>query len=230
MSKVTQDAARLNLPEEKLLGDWIVCIPGFTLEKYRQLQRSQLSIFAANCFGGNLYKLLGLPFRSPLINIGLYGENFIRFLNAPREYIKETPTFREQKINPKTGEKHNFVNIGDICMSILHYEKFEEFLEQWEKRKTRVNWDNLFVESYTEITYDKKFLEQFDALPHPKKVCFVPFKSDLPSAWYVNPEVYKDFNLTFGFIVLHFSNGITPFYYDPFDMLLYGKKTPLIEM
>ena len=45
MSKITQAACQLNLPEEKLLGDWIVCIPGFTLEKYRRLQRSHLSIF-----------------------------------------------------------------------------------------------------------------------------------------------------------------------------------------
>ena len=33
MSKITQAARQLHLPEEKLLGDWIVCIPSFTLEK-----------------------------------------------------------------------------------------------------------------------------------------------------------------------------------------------------
>lgn len=37
MSKVTADAHKLGLPEEKLLGDWIVTIPGFTLQKYRHL-------------------------------------------------------------------------------------------------------------------------------------------------------------------------------------------------
>ena len=65
MSSVTKDAAKLKLPVEKLLGDWIVCIPGFTLDKYRKLQRSRLSIFSMNCFGGLISNTLGLPFRSP---------------------------------------------------------------------------------------------------------------------------------------------------------------------
>ena len=40
MSKVTKVAKQIGLDTEKLLGDWIACIPGFTLQKYRQLQRS----------------------------------------------------------------------------------------------------------------------------------------------------------------------------------------------
>ena len=226
MGKVIQVARQLNLPEEKLLGDWIVCIPGFTLEKYRRLQRSRVSIFASNCFGGNLSNKLGLPFLSPLVNIGWYEDNFIRFLKNPKEYIKITPTFREQKINPETGKKHNFANLGDLWISILHYDTFEEFFVMWEKRKTRINWDNIFVTTYTQNIEE---LEQFDALPYDKKACFVPFKSDLNSAYYVNMEKYKDFGLTFGFTVLHFTTGLIPPPYDFFDMLL-GKKTQLIDM
>lgn len=61
MSAVAKNAVQFNLPVEKLLGDWIVCIPGFMLDKYRQLQHSRPSIFSRNCFGGILSHTLGLP-------------------------------------------------------------------------------------------------------------------------------------------------------------------------
>ena len=80
----------------------------------------------------------------------------------------------------------------------------------------------------TMYTESEEILEEFDAFPYDKKVCFVPFKSDLDSAWHINPDIRKDLK-TFTRIVNYFGMG-EPFYYDPFDMLLYGKKTPLFEM
>ena len=97
MSKVTQAARQLKFPEEKLLGDWIVCIPGFTLEKYRQLQQSRLSIFSVNCFGGILSNTLGLPFRSPFVNLYLSNKDFLKFLNEPHTYLKESLVYHEKK-------------------------------------------------------------------------------------------------------------------------------------
>ncbi len=75
-------------------------------------------------------------------------------------------------------------------------------------------------------TEDEKILAEFDALFYGKKVCFVPFKSDLDSAYYINPKL-KD--LAFWNIVNHVCAG-NPVVYDPFDMLLYGKKSQLINM
>lgn len=89
MSQVAQAARQLNLPEEKLLGDWIVTIPGFELGKYRRLQRSRLSIFPFNCFGGFISHTLGLPFRSPFVNMFFNSEKeYLRFLRAPRVYME----------------------------------------------------------------------------------------------------------------------------------------------
>ena len=235
MNDIVKDAIQLNLPEDKLLGDWIVTIPGFTLEKYRQLQRSRLSVFAQNCFGNMILNLLGLPFLSPLGHAGFSSRDFIRFLGAPRDYMKETPTFREQKIYAN-GKKHNFANLGDIVVSAFHYENFENFIEMWERRKPRINWDNILIEMYLN-NEDREALRQFDALPYEKKVCFVPFKSDLPSAFYIPTEVRKakarEWNNSNVLELREFVNVSVikmDLCYDPFDMLLYGKKTPLIDM
>ena len=66
-------------------------------------------------------------------------------------------------------------------------------------------------------------LERFDCLPYAKKVCFVPFETELESGFYVDPK-YCGGNL------LHASEGIITgevAAYDVWDLLLYGKKTPI---
>ena len=224
MSQVIKAARQLNLPEEKLLGDWIVCIPGFTLEKYRRLQRSRLSIFAMNCFGGVLSNTFGLPFHSPFINMFFNEQEYLRFLRAPRVYMEEKLIFKKTAFEERLKINYPVVTLGNVDLNMNHYPEFDEAIKIWERRKARINWYNLFVVMYTE---NEEILQEFDALPYGKKVCFVPFKSNLDSAWYINRKIKAE--LEFWDVVNHFGFG-EPFYYDPFDMLLYGKKTPLIEM
>ena len=225
ISTVTKDAKQLKLPEEKLLGDWIVCIPGFTLEKYRLLQQSKLSILSRNCFGGLIQNFLGLPFRSPLGNMGFNDSGFIKFLKEPRVYMKESPIYAGKRLHRTWKTEYITGKLKDVPITMMHYKSFEEFMDMWERRKQRINWDNLFVETWTD---KKEILEEFDALPYAKKACFVPFKSDLASAWYINPNIEKR-SIPFVNLVNNFARGLS-YYYDVFDMLLYGKKTPLVDM
>lgn len=224
MSKVTQTALKLKLPEEKLLGDWIVCIPGFTLDKYRRLQRSRLSIISINCFGGFISNQLALPFLSPFVNLHIGNEDFIKFLREPHTYLEKPLVYKEYKFVSNENWSYPIAKLGDISLNMLHYKTFLESVEAWEKRKPRINWYNLFV---TMWDTDEKHLEQFDALPYGKKACFVPFKSELDSAWYINMNVTKQRRLVDAYN--NFGGG-GAWYYDPFDMLLYGKKTQLIDM
>ena len=225
ISEVTKFARAINLDTDKLLGDWIVCIPGFTLKKYRQLQRSQLSIFVRDCFGGLISNTLGLPFRAPFVNMFIDENEYIRFLRSPRVYMEENLVFQGTKFEKMLKFDYPIYTLGNVSWHMNHYRNFDEAVAKWNERKQRINWYNMFVAMHTE---DPKVLEQFDELPYGKKVCFVPFKSDLDSAWYINPEMKKD--EPFIRIVHLFARGDAPAYYDMFDMLLYGKKTPLIEM
>ena len=226
MSEVVKLARRLNLPDEKLLGDWIVCVPGFTLDKYRRLQRSRLSIISRQCFGGCISNLLGLPFLSPFVNLFMSYGDFMKILRAPQIYMAQEPHF--EKWHEPTAEEpktYPILSLGSVSLKMLHYKEIAEAITKWNERKTRINRYNLLVVTAFQ---DDEFLREFDALSFGKKVCFVPFKSDLDSAWYIKPGVdngAKDFIDT----VNRFGWGKF-FYYDLFDMLLYGKKTPLIEM
>ena len=149
----------------------------------------------------------------------------MKFLHKPHDYIKETLVYQTQKINKIDAHKFPIVKCGDILLKMMHYRTFDESVDAWERRKKLINWDNIFVITVTE---SEEVLQEFDALPYSKKACFVPFKSDLDSAWYINPDIDKD-TPKFATIFLDFSRG-KYFYYDWFDMLLYGKKTPLIDV
>ena len=225
MAEVTKFAKSIKLDVDKLLGDWIVCIPGFTLQKYRQLQHSKLSIFAIDCFGGLITNLMGLPFRSPFINLFMNPSEYIRFLRSPRVYMEEKLVFQKTAFEHNLKFDYPIFTMGNVSVNMNHYPDFDAAVEIWNKRKQRINWYNLFVTMHTE---KQEILEQFDELPYSKKVCFVPFKSNLDSAWYVDPKIKND--SYFGHAIHLFGRGDKPSYYDMFDMLLYGKKTPLIDM
>ena len=226
MEEVRKNAHQFNLPEEKLLGDWIVCIPGFTLEKYRQLQQSRLSIISRGCFGGMISNMLALPFRSPFVNLWLPAKDFNRLLRNPRAYMEEDLVFKSKEYKAYAGFEIATYTCEDVSIVMEHYKDFDEAVRKWNERKKRINWDNLLI---VNILEDPELLREFDAMPYDKKVCFVPFKSDLPSAFYIDPNKRTREN-TWIWHIVHYALMDKVFYYDPFDMLLYGKKTPLIDM
>ncbi|MBD3878525.1 MAG: DUF1919 domain-containing protein [Quinella sp. 1Q5] len=151
ISKVTTDAHKLNLPEEKLLGDWIVTIPGFALKKYRQLQRSRLSIFSKNCFGGVISHTLGLVYRSPFVNLDVPEPSFMKFLSAPRNYMEKEFRFSQWLGEPSPIYPHGVPRflLDDLVFNMVHYKEIDECNEKWTSRKQRINWYNILVVMHT---------------------------------------------------------------------------------
>ncbi|NBD26691.1 DUF1919 domain-containing protein [Paenibacillus glycinis] len=68
--------------------------------------------------------------------------------------------------------------MDDAELHFNHYFSFEEAINKWNSRVTKVNWDNLFVMMYTE---DYGEASQFIDLHYANKVCFVPFETSEPS-------------------------------------------------
>lgn len=224
MAEVTKFAKQIKLDTDKLLGDWIVCIPGFTLQKYRQLQKSQLSIFSINCFGGFISNILGLQFRSPFVNLFMHQEEFVRLLRHPKIYLEEKLIFQQTAWEHALKWEYPVYTLGNVSLYMNHYPNFDEAVRKWNDRKQRINWYNLIAIMDTD---KPEILEKFDVLPYGKKVCFVPFKSNFDSAFYINPKLQKA--KIFSLETLRFARAEI-FYYDMFDMLLYGKKNQLIDM
>ena len=221
LKPVIDEAQTLGLDIDKIVLDRTVCIPGFSLEKYKKLQRSRLSILSMNCWGGFICHSFGLPFLSPTVNLYISELDFLRLLYDPKMYFEKELRFYSFTTDPETKQDYPIMLLDNAKLHMIHYEDAESARRKWEDRRLRINWFNLLVMMYTD---DPKVLEAFDELPFGKKVCFVPFETDVSSAFYVKPSLFrgKKFYEAVNEIA---TNKI--FCYDLWDMLIYGKKTSI---
>lgn len=219
---VLKQTTALNINSDNVIKDKTVCVPFFTLEKYKKLRHSKLSIFAVNCWGGHCYNRFGLPFLSPTINMFTTTSGFLEFLKNPMQYISEEPRYIRHEWEPNMKIYYPVLAVGNIELHMNHYPNTEEAIKTWQRRRARINWFNILVEMFTE---DHGILQEFDNLPYAKKVCFVPFKTDVDSGYYLDKQKYSD---PLWLLTNNIAEGKI-FEYDIWDMLLYGKKTPLIK-
>ena len=221
---VIRDAKKLGIDPIKIVPDRTVCIAGFSVEKYQRLQRSNLSILSTSCWGGVVYHAFGLPFLSPTINLFFPNGGFMKVLRDPKNYFAQDLKFLQMYINQKNKQKYPGFMLGDVEVKMLHYidrDCVNTAKRKWTERLRKINWDNLLVMMSTN---EPAVLDEFDQLPFDKKICTVPFKSDIPSAFYID---YGKTPLADRWkIGLDVANP-KHWSYNLWDLLLDGKKTPL---
>ena len=104
-----------------------------------KLKNKDISLICSNCAGGIIYHWLGLKFNSPFINLYMTGEDYIKALENWQDFLNA-------KIVEDTSADETYpVGIGysDIKIHFMHYHTFEEAIEKWNRRKARVNSDNI---------------------------------------------------------------------------------------
>ncbi len=142
----------------------------------RRIKNKDFSLLTNNCNGGFIYHDLGLQFKSPTINLYFIYDHFLRFLEDLDYYLRQelveasTPAFVEPNNSP-------ICNLGEgdkkIELHFLHYHSFAEAKELWNKRKARLNRENLFVMFAAFDKAEESQIARFDALPFKNKVVFV---------------------------------------------------------
>lgn len=73
---------------------------------------------------------------------------------------------------PKYGDSVVLGRVLDAEIVFLHYSSFEEAKEKWDRRKTRVNYDNLLVKFNDQNGFQPEDYDTFAALPFSHKVFF----------------------------------------------------------
>ena len=220
LAPILAEAKELGVDTDKFVLDRTVLMPGFTLEKYQELRRANLSILSMGWWAGIAYHKLGLPELSPTVGMYTSEENFMNFLPEARWHLKKDLHFERTEYNHDLGINYPIFWLDGTQWFMNGYNNDADALELWNERKEKINWSNVLVTMHTS---SPAVLERFDCLPYAKKVCFVPFETDLESGFYVDPK-YCDGNL------LHASEGIITGEidaYDVWDLLLYGKKKPI---
>ena len=215
LTPIIAEAKELGIDADKFVLDRTVCLPGFTLEKYAALRKSNLSILSMGWWAGIAYHKLGLPELSPTIGMYTSEEHFMNFLPEARWHLKKDLHFERTEYNADLGLSYPIFWLDGTQWFMNSYTNDADALELWNARKDKINWSNVLVTMHTS---SPAVLERFDCLPYAKKACFVPFETELESGFYINPA---DGNL------LHAAEGILSGEvqaYDVWDLLLYGKK------
>ncbi len=152
------------------------------INKFNQirLKNNTFSIIASNCNGACITHDLGQEFRSPFVNLWMYPNDFIKFLQSPKEYLKSDLIFFDAE------KPYPVAKINDITLFFQHYQTAEEASSSWHKRLVRINWDNVFIMMTDRDGCTYEMLEAFDRLPYQNKVVFthLPYEN-IASAFYI---------------------------------------------
>lgn len=147
--------------------------------KRRRLKTTDFTIIASNCSGTFIYYDMNLPYLTPTVNLSIEMNDFVKMAGKLSWYM-------EQEIVEVKGEKYPAGLLGDVKLSFVHYDTFEEGVRKWEERKQRINWDNLFIMGTDKDGCTYETLERFEKLPYKNKVAFTHIRyPELPSTFYI---------------------------------------------
>ena len=218
---IKTEALKIGFKEEQLIMSRVIKHPLFDIEKYLDILKSKPTIFANMCFGGYLYHNMCLEFTSPLINMYFHDNDYIKFLKSPEYYLEQELKFHEWKYNNDLKIDFPVASCADILINFNHNNDFEVVKSDWERRKKRINRNNII---YMMHTNNPEIEEQFNNLPYKKKICFVPYETNKKYSLYVD---VKDEKRTFARIINRIADG-TFVYYNPFDLLLTGVAKKIV--
>ena len=147
---------------------------------YRKINNSDFTIISNNCWGGHVYRYFGLGYNSPTVGLYFYADEYVKFVNNIKYYLDcelEFISYKDSKYRKDLEEKQYYtVPIGkldDVEIVFLHYKDEKEAKEKWNRRKKRVNYDNIILKFSQQNLCEDRHLEWFDNLDFSKKVMFV---------------------------------------------------------
>lgn len=189
-NEICDEIQAMGIARNKVLNGNVFAYARFDFDKYIRLIENPITIISDDCWGGKVYHALSLPFNSPTININWIKEEYAKFISDLSYYLQQ-PLKCGREGDLEAGV-YPIGLLGDnekqVRMELIHNFSFEEAQEQWERRRKRVNFDNIFVKfgfnKKNNWEYCKKI---FDDLQY-KKICFFPYIRD--EEGYINSAFY----------------------------------------
>lgn len=145
--EIEKEILDLGIGQQKVIDGSVFYLPLFDFGKYAQLKENPVTILSDDCWGGYVYHRLKLPFTSPLINIYWDKDQFAYFMRKPKFYLDtELQMVSEGDIRKGLTPVASLGRGNDkVLLNFVHSLTFEDAKKQWERRITRINWDNIFV-------------------------------------------------------------------------------------
>jgi uncharacterized protein (DUF1919 family) len=144
------------------------------------LRNKDFSLFSNDCWGGELYQYFDLAYSTPFVGLYVMAPCYLKLLKNPKQYLglslsfAKVSKYEEVELTREKGTHKFPVGVlDDIEIQFMHYKSEEEAKSKWERRVSRINWDNIFVKidgSKDCATYN--LMKDFDSLSY-SKICIV---------------------------------------------------------
>lgn len=204
MAAITTIALSMGIGRGRLIPCRVLDIPYFDWRRYIHIIESRLSIISCNCWGGTVYNTLGMECLSPFKNLWINAEDMIHMVSNLKNYMEKELIFARWDVDIHSMQRYPVMMLGDIEVHFNHDINIEEALSKWERRKSKINYDNLLFMIYTE---NESTVEKFIQLDAYRKICFVPWnmgRLDNKDVWRMNllpeqKEFYECVNAAVGY-------------------------------
>lgn len=173
---VSEAAQEYAIPINRFIKYSVLQIPNLNFSDYIKLRESGISIISNNCWGGIAYNTLGLECRSPFKNLFVSDNDYLLLLHDLNHYLESMLVFDHYRIDIHSNHSYPVFWLDNIKIHCNHAEDIDQAVEDWNRRIKKINYENLFVEMYTE---SELIARQFCELSnYTKKICFVPFETE----------------------------------------------------
>ena len=144
-------------------------------------RNKNFTIISNNCWGGGVYEDLKLKYLTPTVGLYFYAEDYIKFVKNLQYYLRlslnftEVSRYEEANINRKE-RSYPIGILNDIEIHFLHYENNNDALQKWNRRKKRINFNNLFVKFDDRDGADINMAYDFDKIENVRNKVFFSAK------------------------------------------------------
>lgn len=167
------------------------CIRRFYNRK--RIKSRDFTVISNNCWAGKLYQYLDMPYLSPTVGLYFFADDYLRFIKNLKYYMSldlEFISVEESRYKDILIERHHDVvplaKLDDVEIVFLHYKSKEEAEGKWNRRKQRINWDNMYYKFAKMNLCTEKHLLEFSELPYEQKFMLnnrKPLKYDCEYYW-----------------------------------------------
>lgn len=169
--EILSDISKNGIKKNKIMSCKILDIPYFDWEKYIEIKKKEISILCNNCLGGIVYHTLALECKSPCKNLAIPDQSFLKLINNVPYYMELEPEFLRWQVDPHSLERFPVIKLDDIEIWCNHDTSLEEAVEKWNRRKKKINYENMIFMMYTE---DEKTVQNFVEDSDDHRIVFVP--------------------------------------------------------
>lgn len=146
----------------------------------RSVKNRDFTIISNNCWAGRTYQYLDMPYLSPTVGLYFFAPDYIKFISdlkyyfdTPLEFIKPEESKYFDELKRKNQLDKPIGLIDDVEIVFLHYKSENEALEKWNRRKERVNFNDIILKFSWMNLCENEHLEKFEALPFKNKILLV---------------------------------------------------------